>query len=811
MIGEWRTRHLSRRYLLMFGLLLAVLTFAATASGNLTGSGFDAGDGNLIVNDEAKDWANVGVDCVDDASPAGDERKGCAIDKPTGSGDDSFGEGTAENDDPPSVVDGSIPNNKSDLTRFYVANEKAAGKDFLYLAWERVQEPSGTTNMDFEFNQSSTISTNTVTPVRTLGDLLIKYDLSQGGTNPTLGFHRWQTQAGNPTATTSTARAAICEAGNKFPCWGKLNQGTLVFEASINTSIVEDPIAPGGPNLPRSLSVRTFGEAAINLTDSNLFPAGQCVNFGSGYLKSRSSDSFTAAIKDFIAPINVNVSNCGSIELKKALVPSTDAGRFNLFIKKGVNGADGAVDTEPNVGDGGTTGANTVFAGTFNVSETAGTGTSLTNYTSSAACVDGSGSVNVTASGDVNVAADQNVVCTITNTRKTGKIELLKDFVGTAESVTLKIGTAQGGTQVDSQVLSEDGTTGENTVPTGNYFVSETLTTPANYTTSLACFNDVNDDDAVDANDTAHTVNTGTGEVAVAQNDDVLCRFTNTRKTGKIELLKRFVGAPESVTIKIGTSAGGTQVDSDTLSGDGTSGENTVDTGNYFVSETLTTPTAYDSVLACFNDTNDDDAITAVDSAHAVDTGTGQVAVGANEDVICRFTNNRKPTLTVRKVCVPTEDTGLFKLQIDSVTRAGDQNGDTACGGTTGTIVLGTGSHTVSELAGANTNLANYTSVINGDCTAAGVVSLAYGDNKTCTITNTKRVFTVVVLVCEGNSLYSSSVLLDNQGQPASESLKSSASPTATTLCGLTGARYTGQSSGDHTARINIPVPNALP
>ena len=213
------------------------------------------------------------------------------------------------------------------------------------------------------------------------------------------------------------------------------------------------------------------------------------------------------------------------------------------------------------------------------------------------------------------------------------------------------------------------------------------------------------------------------------------------------------------------------------------------------MSETLT-PAAYDTVLACFNDTNDDDAITGVDTTHAVDTGTGQVAVGAGEDVICRFTNNRKPTLTVRKVCVPPEDGGLFKLRIDGVTRAGDSNGDTACGGTTGAIVLGTGAHTVSELAGANTNLANYTSLISGDCTAAGAVSLAYGDNKTCTVTNTKRVFTVVVLVCEGNSLYSSSVLLDSQGQPANESLKTSASPTAATLCGLTGARYTGQSSG---------------
>lgn len=61
------------------------------------------------------------------------------------------------------------------------------------------------------------------------------------------------------------------------------------------------------------MSTRTFGEAAINLTDSGILPANSCSGFGRAYLKSRSSDSFTAALKDFIAPIPVNISNCGKI------------------------------------------------------------------------------------------------------------------------------------------------------------------------------------------------------------------------------------------------------------------------------------------------------------------------------------------------------------------------------------------------------------------------------------------------------------------------------------------------------------------
>jgi len=290
-----RQRRWYRSPAVMAALTLCIIVgIALPVLANLSGSTFEANDGNLIVDTAGnKDWSN-----------APNLKKG--IDLPTGQSDDSFGQGTKEDTAVPTVVDGSIPNNKSDLTRFYVANEKANGDDFLYLAWERVQEPSGTTNMDFEFNQDSTVSGNGVTPVRTAGDVLIKYDLSQGGTHPTLGYHIWMT---------SGSASAVCEAANKLPCWGKVQAlSGANFEGSINTGIVSDPIPP---NAPRNLSARTFGEAAINLTDSGILPSGTCKAFGAAYLKSRSSDSFTAAVKDFVAPIPVNITNCGTVNIHK--------------------------------------------------------------------------------------------------------------------------------------------------------------------------------------------------------------------------------------------------------------------------------------------------------------------------------------------------------------------------------------------------------------------------------------------------------------------------------------------------------------
>lgn len=280
--------------------LVLVLSGTIAAQANLAGSPFDAADGNLVLDDETEsDWVNLGVDCTST------EKVGCGIDKTTGQTDDSFGNGTKEDTAVPVVIDGSIPNNKSDLTRFYSQLRTEGNKDYAYLAWERVQEPSGTTNMDFEFNKSATLSTNRVTPVRTAGDVLIKYDLSQGGTVPTLGLHRW--------VTAGVARD-VCEASNSVPCWGKVKPLTGHFEGSINTVSVVDPIAPGAP---RTLSARTFGEAAINLTDSDIIPAGTCEGFSTAYLKSRSSDSFTAAVKDFIAPQPLKFNKCGRIDVVK--------------------------------------------------------------------------------------------------------------------------------------------------------------------------------------------------------------------------------------------------------------------------------------------------------------------------------------------------------------------------------------------------------------------------------------------------------------------------------------------------------------
>src|SRR6266581_3499691 len=145
-----------------------------SCSGPLTGSTFAGGDGNLLTsptNFGTTDWQNV----------AGLNE---GIDLPSGSGDNAFGQGTKEDNPAVTVVSGSIPPNKSDLTRFYEASEVGSnGHNFLYLAWER-SNVLGSANMDFEINQALTPGLGSPGPhtiIRTAGDLLVTFDFNNGG------------------------------------------------------------------------------------------------------------------------------------------------------------------------------------------------------------------------------------------------------------------------------------------------------------------------------------------------------------------------------------------------------------------------------------------------------------------------------------------------------------------------------------------------------------------------------------------------------------------------------------------------------
>src|SRR6516164_8108075 len=406
-----------------------------SCSGPLTGSTFAGGDGNLLTNPTTfgtTDWQNVAG-----LNPA--------FDLPSGTGDNSFGQGTKEDNPAVTVVSGSIPPNKSDLTRFYEASQIGSnGHNFLYLAWER-SNVLGSANMDFEINQAATPGLGTPgahTINRSAGDLLVTYDFTNGGGKPTLGLLFWLTAAaGN--------NAGQCFSSKTLPCWG--NQETLNGTDSIgavnNLDSVTDPLFPSSPNYINPVPALQFGETAIDLTNAGVFPPGTCEAFGSAFLKSRSSASFTAEIKDLIAPIPVNISNCGSITIIKhtgprgvdqkfsytSNLPAEPAGPVNGVPQGGVacpGNANAGVQADGSfcLNDAGNSAGsdsagNTVFnnklqAGMYTVTE----GADPSGFTfEKLSCTGGTTSTSG-KTATITLAPDDQVVCTYVNQQNTATL-----------------------------------------------------------------------------------------------------------------------------------------------------------------------------------------------------------------------------------------------------------------------------------------------------------------------------------------------------------------------------------------------------
>jgi hypothetical protein len=323
-----------RTIVLAIGAVLALLVGVQVAlAASLPGSKFEIdNNANLKVDGGtgSLDWANVN-----------ESRK---ADLATGANDDSYAGGAKEDDTCPGTTTGSIPNNKSDLKTFgaYVEPE-VGGPGFLNLFWTRVQEPSGTTLMDFELNQSSTLCANGVNPVRTAGDLLIEYRIEQGGAVATIKVRTWNGSAWGPAVDlTSAAQAA----------------------GTINTT----SITAGESDGLGALSARTFGEAQLDL--DFVFDEGSCESFGSAFIKSRSSDSFTSQLKDFIKPVPVNITNCGKVIIRKDTDPDTNPNTGPQFgYTKSINTDPSTPNTFTLRDDGAATFNDVLFGSGYTVTE----------------------------------------------------------------------------------------------------------------------------------------------------------------------------------------------------------------------------------------------------------------------------------------------------------------------------------------------------------------------------------------------------------------------------------------------------------
>jgi len=312
----------------MVALVVFGVAFVASSGAGLATSPFEGSDGNMIVNTAGHtDW------CTDFPAPTSGQTCAAPIsglrtltDLPSGGTDNSFTQGTHEDDPNVVIAAGSIPPNKNDLTRAYAASETISGETFLYLAWERQPNPNGSANIDFELDQNASPGDFTqpgnLTINRTEGDILITYDFGGSGT-PDLGLLTWLTTGHGHTDND-------CEAsGQKLPCWGNRidlsPNSNPPAEAGVNSGTIDEVLAGG------QLDAGSFGETKIDLSAiPGLFTPNTCKAFGNMFVKSRSSgSSIDAELKDFIAPAPVQVTNCATPTIETTIKNAADDSTVN--------------------------------------------------------------------------------------------------------------------------------------------------------------------------------------------------------------------------------------------------------------------------------------------------------------------------------------------------------------------------------------------------------------------------------------------------------------------------------------------------
>lgn len=449
---------------------------------------------------------------------------------------------------------------------------------------------------------------------------------------------------------------------------------------------------PNGPN----------GQATIAFPQPSQGP----IDPGNYCFRAEYTPSNIAEYSPAVHPTTPTTTECfvatlppPQLTVTKLCVPEDDPGLFNLLL-------DGfAVPNGNNVPCGGSRGPFDTTAGTHTVSESEGSGTDLADYTST---IGG----DCSPDGSITLALGESATCTITNVRltapPTGFLTVTKECVPPSDEGLFEIHLD--GTKVAELSCGEASNPIE--LAPGDYTVSEASglrTSRSGYTTVIS-----GDCDAA-------------GSVTVVAAETAHCTVTNTRIPPATTLTVRKVCFPvgDSGHFKVGIfRIDGHPVHRAVLTCHGTTGAVPVHPGTYVVRERGADGTD----LSDYNRFIGGDCLS-----------NGTVTLQAGDHGRCRIANVHKGTppqpaeLTVIKMCVPADDGGRFNLTVDGQTET-----DVACGQSFGPVAVPAGQHHVSESAGTGTSLGDYTTTTGGACAADGSVTLAAGQQATCTITNVR-------------------------------------------------------------------------
>ena len=215
-----------------------------------------------------------------------------------------------------------------------------------------------------------------------------------------------------------------------------------------------------------------------------IFDDTKCESFGSAYLKSRSSDSFTSALKDYIAPVPVNLTNCGTVIIRKQTNPEESPNSTNFGFTKSFATDPSSANTFTLQDDGVKTFNNVLLGSGYTVAETTvPAGWEFQGVDCSAST--GVTPSSISAGGTVTFAIDATsdiLDCTYTN-RAYGYLKLVKNTTGgngtfafthTIDGLLGSLTTVSGTAEDTSNAIAPGSTyaVAEGTLPAGFDFTS---------------------------------------------------------------------------------------------------------------------------------------------------------------------------------------------------------------------------------------------------------------------------------------------------------------------------------------------------
>ena len=378
---------------------------------------------------------------------------------------------------------------------------------------------------------------------------------------------------------------------------------------------------------------------SASCVDNNSAVTGNIGNFG-----TLSGNTLTIPFSYLIVgggdiSCTFNNSKQRTLTVIKSLLPSTDAGQF-VMNANGVNGTAG--------GNGATASTLVVVGSTASFAESAASGTTTSNYSSSYSCNTSPVITGNSMSGTLSMP-DANVACIFSNTRKSASLRLVKQWQNgkTNDAVTISSSGFINNASTGNSISTGNNTS---TSPAVTVYAGETgsigetfsVGNASNYNATLSC----------SGNTIALTGNTLTISPA---DTTIICTYSNSRITQQLSLAKQWQNAGNSHSMSVTTTGGS---NNPTLNSTSTGNNSTAGTAlTVYAGDSVTLPAEtftgganaamYNSTVACSGGTTLASGI----------VGRSVTISNNTTATVCTYLNTRKSaSLTLKKTWVNAID-----------------------------------------------------------------------------------------------------------------------------------------------------------